>query len=61
MIFNWQTSTHGSYPDSLITLNGKNIKNVTAFKYLGVWMNHNNLHIGDEELSHRINLAHRSC
>ena len=60
MIFNWHTSTHGSYPNSLITLNGKIIKNVTAFKYLGVWMNHNNLHIGDEELRHRINLAHNA-
>ena len=57
MIMNWQTSD-GEYPDTIISLNNKNITNSTCFKYLGVWLNHNCLHIGNEELQHRINSAH---
>ena len=60
MVFNWQPSIHGQYPTSIITLNGFNIKNTTTFKYLGVWINHNDLHIGDEEVEYRINSAHNA-
>ena len=43
MVFNWQsTSDEDEYPKSIISLNGFNIKNTTALKYLGVWFNHMN-------------------
>ena len=58
MVFNWQASIHGQYPESIIQLNGHNIDNSTDFKYLGVWISYNNLHIGNKELCYRINSAH---
>ena len=51
MIFNWQRASYEEiYPQAILSLNGFNIKNTTAFKYLGVWINHLNLHVGTEEL-----------
>ena len=47
-------------PSSIISLNQVEIKNSTAFKYLGVWISSNTLHIGKEELDHRINSAHNA-
>ena len=47
-------------PASILSINGKNIKNVSAFKYLGVWITCDTLHIGNEELDHRINSAHNA-
>ena len=51
MIFNWQRASYEEiYSQAILSLNGFNIKNTTAFKYLGVWINHLNLHVGTEEL-----------
>ena len=47
-------------PESLISINGKAVKNVSAFKYLGVWIRSDTLHIGIEELDHRLNSAHNA-
>ena len=58
MIFNWNEQDQNNYPKFILTLNGKQIKNSTSFKYLGVWINHNELAIGKEEIGHRINSAH---
>lgn len=58
MIFNWNPSVDGVYPNSIITLNNQNISNSTSFKYLGVWITGNCLHIGNQELNHRIDSAH---
>ena len=60
MIFNWDGSSEDSYPDSILKINQKNIKNTTAFKYLGTWINHNCLNLGKEELDHRISTAHNA-
>ena len=46
-----------SYPKTIITLNGKHLTNTPSFKYLGVWISSDSLHIGQSELHHRINSA----
>ena len=46
-----------SYPKTIITLNGKQLTNTPSFKYLGVWISNDSLHIGQSELHHRINSA----
>ena len=60
MIFNYNMSSENNYPDSIIKINRENIKNTTAFKYLGTWINHNCLNLGKEELDHRISTAHNA-
>ena len=60
MILNWQPALNETYPETILSLNGEDIKNSTSFKYLGVWINHNNQHIGQEELNHRVNSAHNA-
>ena len=47
-------------PDSIVSINGNEIKNTNAFKYLGVWISSGNLHIGNKELDYRIGLAHNA-
>ena len=47
-------------PDSIVSINGNEIKNTNAFKYLGVWISSDNLHIGNKELDYRIGLAHNA-
>ena len=53
-------NSKSSPPDSIITINGYEIKNTTAFKYLGVWISSDTLHIGKKELDYRIGLAHNA-
>ena len=60
MIVNWREEPDTSYPSSIICVNGESIKNVESFKYLGVYINYNSIHIGKEELNNRINSAHQS-
>ena len=60
LIFNWNTTIDGEYPNSILSLNRKEIANSTSFKYLGVWFTGDSLSIGKEELSHRINSAHNA-
>ena len=60
MIWNWDDEVDGRYPDSIITVNNTKLDNVKIFKYLGVWMTYNDMHIGDQELEHRINTAKAS-
>ena len=55
MIINYRSVN--SYPDTIISLNGNDITNSSAFKYLGVWISGSDLHIGEPELQHRINCA----
>ena len=59
MIINWK-DTNIAYPDSIISLNGKPIKNSTSFRYLGVYINYNTIHIGKDELDNRVNSAHNA-
>ena len=60
MIMNWNTAQDGIYPQSILSINGKNINNVTSFKYLGVWINNSDIHIGKEEVQHRVASAHNA-
>ena len=60
MITNWNDLVDGHYPTSIVSLNGKTLKNVISFKYLGVWITNNCLHIGKQEMEHRINSAHNA-
>ena len=60
MIMNWNISGDDVYPQSILTINGKAIKNVSAFKYLGVWIKNNSIHIGKEEVEHRVASAHNA-
>ena len=60
MILNWNTSSDGTYPQSILSMNGNVIKNVTSFKYLGVWIKHNSIHIGKDEVQHRVASAHNA-
>ena len=60
MITNRNDLVDGHYPTSIVSLNGKTLKNVISFKYLGVWITNNCLHIGKQEMEHRINSAHNA-
>ena len=60
LIFNWQNTSDERYPDSITTLNGKIIENLQNFKYLGVWLNNDAIHIGKQELDYRIGSAHNA-
>jgi len=56
MIINYQSTT--PYPESILSLNDEQIKNVSAFMYLGVWISHDDIYIGNQELSNRVSSAH---
>ena len=60
MIMNWNTTSDGTYPESIISVNNYTIRNVTSFKYLGVWINHSSIHICKEEVEHRVASAHNA-
>ena len=60
LIFNWQNTTDETYPESIATINNIKIKNMQNFKYLGVWLNNDSLHIGKKELDHRLCSAHNA-
>ena len=60
MIVNWNQVSESTYPESIISVNGVNIKNVESFKYLGVYIQYDSIHIGKDELSNRVNSAHNA-
>ena len=60
VIFNWTADEENSYPDSILDINGKKIKNSKSFKYLGVYFSYDDLKIGNKELDNRINSAHNA-
>ncbi len=45
MIWNWRDDLDGPYPNTIINIKNVYINNVSNFKYLGVWMNNNDIHI----------------
>ena len=45
------------YIESIISLRGKNLNNVSVFKYLGAFINSNQPNTGESEINHRIQLA----
>ncbi|XP_033111719.1 uncharacterized protein LOC117112688, partial [Anneissia japonica] len=57
MIWNWDETKDGQYPESFITINNNSICNSKVFKYLGVWNTFNNIHIGQREIDHRLSSA----
>ena len=61
IIFNWEALNQSGYPDTILNINGKQIQNSTSFRYLGVYVTYNDLHIGKDEIENRINSAHRFC
>ena len=60
MIVNWNSASDGTYPNSILSLNGHNLINTKEFKYLGVWITYNDMHIGQKELEHRVTSAHNA-
>ena len=60
MILNWNPASGSTYPTTIISVNGAPIKNVESFKYLGVYITYNSIHIGKDELSNRVNSAHNA-
>jgi len=48
-----------NYPDSIVTLNGRKIKNTREFSYLGDTLNYNQAFTGDSEVNYRISLAEK--
>ena len=60
MIINDCNSAETQHSESIVKLNGKNLKNITSFKYLGVWISNGNLHIGKKELEYRIGSAYNA-
>ena len=57
MAFNWEASNITPYPSSILNINGKDIENVSAFQYLGVWLTCDKINIGQNELERRVNSA----
>ena len=57
LVFNWDASNTAEYPDSLISISGNIINNSTEFKYLGVWLRYDDMHIGNPEIEHRVSSA----
>ena len=57
MAFYWEASNITPYPSSILSINGKDIENVSAFQYLGVWLTCDKINIGQNELEHRVNSA----
>ena len=59
MILNHQQQSSEEYPETIITLEGCPLKNVTEFKYLGANIHNEEPNTGEIELNQRIQLA--SC
>ena len=57
VIWNWKEDVDGPYPDSILQINNKSILNSKYFKYLGVWIEYNDIHIGQRETENRLNSA----
>ena len=57
MIWNWNENLDGPYPNSILKIDDIPLNNVKSFRYLGVWSDYNDIHIGETELNHRINSA----
>ena len=57
MIWNWRETPECPYPENIISLNDIPIKNVRSFKYLGVWLSFDEIHIGEREVNYRRNCA----
>ena len=60
LILNWKLGKPNEidvYPQSIVNLNGIEIKNSKSFKYLGAFTQYNNSSTGDVELEHRITSA----
>ena len=60
LILNWKLGKPNEidvYPQSIVNLNGIEIKNSKSFKYLGAFTQYNNSSTGDVEFEHRINSA----
>ena len=60
MIVNWKQVSDETYPTSIISVNGTNLKNVETFKYLGVYITYDSIHIGIDEMGNRVNSAHQA-
>ena len=58
MIMSNDILTEESYPETIISINSKSIDNVSAFKYLGVHISCNNVHIGKPEIDHRVSSSY---
>ena len=50
-------STEIDYPSSIVNLNGRDLSNVSEFKYLGTYLHYDQPNTGERELNHRIQLA----
>ena len=50
-------STEIDYPSSIVNLNGRDLTNVSEFKYLGAYLHYDQPNTGERELNHRIQLA----
>ena len=57
MIWNLNENLDGPYPNSILKIDETPLNNVKSFRYLGVWSDYNDIHIGETELNHRINSA----
>ena len=57
MIWNWNENLDGQYPNSILKIDDTALNNVKSFRYLGVWSDYNDIHIGETELNNRINSA----
>ena len=60
MVLNWNHSSDGEYPQSIVSINNAPVQNSLSFKYLGVWLTGDNINIGKDELNHRVNSAHNA-
>ena len=60
VVLNWQNKPNVTYPETIISMNGVEIKNPSSFKYLGVWISQDTVHIGNAEMNHRIGSAHNA-
>ena len=59
-MLNWKNKPNVTYPETIISMNGVEIKNPSSFKYLGVWISQDTVHIGNAEMNHRIGSAHNA-
>ncbi len=57
MIWSWNPRLDGPYPASFMKIGDTPIENTKSFKYLGVWMTADDIHIGQQELQYRIDNA----
>ena len=58
IVFGWENyGDYEDYPTTILNINGAEIENTKAFKYLGVWLESTCLNIGQKEMDCRINSA----